>query len=108
VPWSELILRDGRMVNDLNVKPRDRASVALACLAPLALIASWHSRRWLPVSLAAAAGVVALNGGFFRFLAGRRGVVFAAQAVPLYWMYLLVCGAGFGIGVAKSWTRPQS
>lgn len=107
VPWSELILRDGRMVNDLNVKPRDRASVALAFAAPLALLASCRSRRWLSVSLAAAAGVVALNGGFFRFLAGRRGVVFAAQAVPLYWLYLLVCGAGFGIGLARRWQQPR-
>jgi glycosyltransferase involved in cell wall biosynthesis len=108
VPWSQLMLADGRIVNDLNVKTRDRASVALAFVAPAALLASWRSPRWLAASAAAAAAIVGLNAGFFRFLADRRGVVFAAGAVPLYWMYLLVCGAGFGIGLARHWSRPRS
>jgi glycosyltransferase involved in cell wall biosynthesis len=30
IPWTELILRDGRMPNDLNIQIRERVSVALA------------------------------------------------------------------------------
>ena len=108
VPWSELMLADGRMMNDLNVKTRDRVSVALAFAAPLALLGAWRSRRWLAAAAGAAGVLVALNAGFFRFLADRRGVVFAARAVPLYWLYLLVCGAGFGIGLVRHWTRRRS
>ena len=108
VPWSELMLRDGRMVNDLNVKTRDRVSVALAYAAPVALLGALRSPRWLAVAAGAAAGVIGLNAGFFRFLADQRGVVFAARALPLYWLYLLVCGAGFGIGLARHWSRRQS
>jgi glycosyltransferase involved in cell wall biosynthesis len=108
VPWSELMLRDGRIVNDLNVKTRDRASVLLGFTIPLALLASWRSPRYLAAAAAAAAGVVGLNAGFFRFLAGQRGVLFAARSVPLYWLYLMVCGTGFGIGLARHWTRGRS
>lgn len=108
VPWSELILRDGRMLNDLNVKTRDRVSVAFAFAVPIALAGAWRSPRWLAAAAAGASVVVGLNAGFFRFLAGQRGLLFAARAVPLHWMYLLVCGAGFGIGVAKHWVRRRS
>lgn len=104
VPWSELMLRDGRMLNDLNVRTRDRASVALAFVVPLALAGAWRSPRWLAAAALAVTGVMGLNAGFVRFLAERRGVLFAARAVPLYWMYLLVCGAGFGIGLVRHWS----
>jgi GT2 family glycosyltransferase len=101
VPWTELLLREGRMVNDLNVRTRDRVSVALAFAAPLALAGVSRSPRWLVAAAAAAAGMVGLNARFLRFLAEQRGVLFAARALPLYWMYLLICGAGFGIGLLR-------
>ena len=102
------MLRDRRLVNDLNVKTRDRISVALACAAPATLLGAGRSPRWLAAAAGAAAGVVGLNAGFFRFLAARRGIVFAARAVPLHWMYLVVCGAGFGIGLARHCSHRRS
>ena len=39
-PWTELMLREGKMVNDLNVKTRDRVSVVLAFVLPAAF-AEW-------------------------------------------------------------------
>jgi glycosyltransferase involved in cell wall biosynthesis len=104
VPWSALMFRDRRLLNDLNVKTRDRLSVVLAFVALLALAAGWHSPLWLGACLGALAVVVVLNGAFFRFLARQRGVAFAIGAVPLYWMYLLVCGLGFGLGLIRHLT----
>lgn len=98
VPWTELMLRDGRMVNDLNVKTRDRISVLLAFLPLVTLAAAW---RWPPlVAIAAAAMVLllALNADLFRFFLRRRGALFALGAIPLYWVYLLICGLGFALG----------
>jgi GT2 family glycosyltransferase len=104
VPWSILMLGEGRLINDLNVRPRDRASVVLAFVAPLGLAGLWWSTAWLAAPLAAMAGIVALNARFFGFLAQRRGFLFALRAVPLYWLYLLVCGAGFGIALGRHLT----
>jgi cellulose synthase/poly-beta-1,6-N-acetylglucosamine synthase-like glycosyltransferase len=107
VPWSALMFRDRRLLNDLNVKTRDRLSVVLAFVALLALAAGWHSRLWLGVCVVALALVVVLNGAFFRFLRGQRGGAFALGAVPLYWLYLLVCGLGVGLGLVRHLTARQ-
>jgi glycosyltransferase involved in cell wall biosynthesis len=105
VPWTELMLGDGRFVNDLNVKSRDRLSVVVAYVALLALLEAW---RW-PILLGAAAGafvlVVTLNAPLFRFFLARRGALFAAGAVPLYWIYLLICGLGFALGLGRHLAR---
>lgn len=105
VPWTELILRDGRAANDLNVKTRDRVSVALM-LASLA--APLGGARWAMAGAGGALGTVALNAGFFRFLARERGVGFAVRAVPLYWLYLTLCGAGFALGLTRHLARGAS
>jgi hypothetical protein len=55
----------------------------------------------LGVTGAALALIVALNAGFFRFLLKRRGLLFAAAAIPMYWLYLVECGLGFALGVAR-------
>lgn len=107
VPWTELMLGNGRLVNDLNVGVRHRVSVALAVvpLVALPLAVAWP---WLlPYSMLPVAGAMALNAALFRFLLERRGLWFAAAAVPLYWLYLLVCGIGFGLGLARHATRRQ-
>ena len=101
VPWTRLMLREGRIVNDLNVKTRDRISVLLAIVPLLALPAAW---RWPPALAIAAAAMVLLvasNAGLFRFFLRRRGVRFALAAVPSYWAYLLTCGLGFGLGLGR-------
>jgi len=101
VPWTELMLRDGRLVNDLNVSVRERASVLVAFVAVLALAGSPRWPRLLGAGGAALLLMVALNAGFFEFLGRRRGAVFAAAAIPLHVTYLLVCGFGFGVGVIR-------
>jgi len=106
VPWTELMLRDRQVVNDLNVKTRDRVSVAAAFVGLSALPLAW----WSPLAAAAAVSslllVGLLNLGLFTFFARHRGWRFALGAVPLHWIYLLTCGAGFVIGAARATARP--
>jgi GT2 family glycosyltransferase len=105
VPWTELMLRQGRLVNDLNVTTKDRASVALA-LAPLAALPLAPAvPALLVVALGCVAGAMALNAPLFRFFRERRGLAFAGAAVPLYWLYLATCGMGFALGAARHWRR---
>lgn len=111
VPWTVLMLSAGELVNDLNVKTRDRLSVVLAFL-PLGLVpaalAAWLllPGAGLALTLLAAAVLalvlmVALNAEVFRFYHRVRGGLFAAGVVPLYWIYLLICGLGFGLGLLR-------
>lgn len=100
-PWTELMLREGQMVNDLNVKTRDRISVILAFIPLVTLPAAW---LWPPLLGFAAAALLllgALNAELFRFFLRQRGVLFALGALAMYWVYLLICGLGFAIGLLR-------
>jgi GT2 family glycosyltransferase len=101
VPWTELMLRHGRMVNDLNVKTTDRLSVVLAFGLLAALLAGWRWPALLGVAGLALLATLALNAGLFRFFRRRRGVLFAASTIPLYWAFLLISGVGFALGVLR-------
>jgi GT2 family glycosyltransferase len=108
-PWTELILREKRVANDLNVRTRDRASVLVAftpLLASLALLAGGRLSLVLGATVVAGALIVALNASFFSFLGRRRGLPFAAAALPAHWAFLLVCGAGFALGLLRHLGRP--
>ena len=99
VPWTRLMLADGRLVNDLNVKSRERLNVLLAFLPPLALATAWRWPAMLAVAAAAIVLLALLNARLLRFLRRRRGIGFALAALPLHWLYLLICGLGFGLGL---------
>jgi len=107
IPWTQLMLGEGQLVNDLNVKTRDRLSVVFAFLLPVALVgASW----WPPLLAAAALSLVlliALNAGLFQFFLRVRGLGFAARMLPFYWIYLLICGIGFAVGLLRHFLEPK-
>ena len=92
VPWMLLMKRQGITETDLNVRPEQKMCVAASGIAALAALGAW----WAPwLTIAAAAGplaVVALNAAFYRFLMRKRGVAFAAIAVPLHLIYYACCG----------------
>jgi GT2 family glycosyltransferase len=100
-PWTELMLREKRVVNDLNVRSRDRASVLLAFAPPFTLLAGGRWPLLLGTTAAAGILIVALNASFFLFLGRRRGLPFSAAALPAHWAFLLVCGAGFALGLLR-------
>ena len=101
IPWTMLILRDGRMPNDLNTEILQRISVALICIAPVLLFFSRFSAA-LAVGFA-----IALNVPFYRFLARRRGLLFAVRAVPMHLLYFLYSGAGLIAGSLAFGLRRQ-
>ena len=105
IPWTELILRDGSMPNDLNVSWSQRASVALALglvgepvIGTLALI---PLRIVFVVWVASLFGNLALNREFYRFLIARHGWRFALAAVPLHVLYHFYSGISFAAGAAR-------
>ncbi len=94
IPWSRLILERSEFPADLNLRTAQRISVALTGLVAVFLVlAPWRPGRM--AAAAAVAGVVALNQGFFRFLARARGLGFAAASVPLHLLHHFCSGLGF-------------
>jgi len=113
VPWTRLMLRAGSLANTLNVTPTQRVSVALAYVAPLAIIAAllWPKLwgvAWIPVI-----AVSLLNLDFYRFFIERSGWWFTVRVIPLHWLYFWYCGFSFAWGTAghyldrSSNTRPS-
>jgi glycosyltransferase involved in cell wall biosynthesis len=89
IPWTLLMLRERHIPNDLNVQWNQRISVALAYMAMPMVLVYW------PATAGLLAVVLGLNQRFYRFLARRRGVVFAVRAVPLHLLYFIYSGAAF-------------
>jgi hypothetical protein len=95
VPWTRLILEDGDIPSDLNLRASHRASAALVAVAAAGLALA-AVRPWaLLVSAAALLLLVPLNLAFYRFFARARGVGFALRVFPMHVLYYLYSGATF-------------
>lgn len=103
MPWTELSLRYRHLPNDLNVTGAQRASVVLvwvaAAAAPLALLLG-NPLIFLPGGMALCVALT-MNSGFYRFLARRRGALFAAGGAALHLLYFFYCGVAFALGLSK-------
>jgi cellulose synthase/poly-beta-1,6-N-acetylglucosamine synthase-like glycosyltransferase len=97
VPWSRLIFSTSRLPSDLNLTPRSRVSAVSAWAATaMLLLAPWVPAAWT-VGVAAAALVVGLNASLYAFFGKRGGLVFAAGAAVLHFLYLLYSSLVFGL-----------
>ncbi|MFL6230761.1 MAG: glycosyltransferase [Pyrinomonadaceae bacterium] len=105
VPWSRLIVEEGGMINDLNLRVADRAGAALVCLAALALAVAVLSRAlsaapsapFAAASLVLITFAVVLNFDLYRFFFRRRGARFAVAAAAMHLLYFLYSAATFTI-----------
>jgi hypothetical protein len=95
IPWCLLLLKGSgrRELGSLNLTAGGFASAGLAWTAVLAAIAT-------PWALAAAAGFVAVNLPFYRFLWRLRGPAFALACIPLHLVHHLCAGAAAVAAVA--------
>lgn len=101
IPWTELILRDRRFTNDLNIRHSERLCVVLTYGLVGALMgAVW----WVPLLAVAAlimVSLVIINAPLYRFFLNKRGIRFALQSIPWHWLYYLYSGLAFAIGLAR-------
>jgi GT2 family glycosyltransferase len=109
IPWTRLILQNGEMPRDLNLRFSNQLSVAL--LAIVCLMSGLIAARFLlgaaatvwsspasTVLLLSFVVILALNIRFYRFLAKRRNLRFAALSVPLHLVHFFCCGLGLVLG----------
>ncbi|NEP18629.1 MAG: glycosyltransferase family 2 protein [Leptolyngbya sp. SIO4C1] len=115
LPWTELILREQRLDNDLNLSMASRLSVGLSYVLLLSLaimpLTTTLGRVWLTVNLLIATvwigGLLQLNFSLYRFFYIKRGLGFALRSVPWHWLYYLYSGLAFVIGTLRHWLRQQ-
>jgi glycosyltransferase involved in cell wall biosynthesis len=98
IPWTQLIVRAGRVHNDLNIKSAYRVSVALAYALLLALGLSVADPAWLWSAPPIVAALYFLNQRFYMFFVRTKGVMFALRLLPLHYLYHLYNGVSFAIG----------
>lgn len=97
LPWSQLILRDDEMINDLNLRVSDRVSAALTGMAVALFFLSYFYPVLLIAMIAMLAAVFFLNVRFQRFLKARRGLWFAARSFALLTLYFFYSGTVFAL-----------
>ena len=105
IPWTRLIVRQGRLPSGLNTDRKSRWSAALAWLSALAALACLVTGGLGCIAcLAVAAGlgtscafvVVALNHPLYRFFFRHGSLWFGLTSVSLHVLYLLYSSLIFG------------
>ncbi len=97
VPWTRLILREGRFLNDLNTKVSDRISVLGIGLATAMITASLFAPWWIVPAAILLGGVLWLNRDLYRFFRNKRGHWFSLKAIFWHWFYLFYSGLTFAV-----------
>lgn len=101
-PWARLILAEGRVPDDLNLRWSSRASSLLVVTA-LPLLAALPLYPRLAVVLGGLSGLlIALNAPLYAFFTRHRGPAFALGAIAWHWLYYLYSGLTFAVAVAAS------
>jgi len=101
LPWTALILRERRLINDLNLRLSSRVSVILVYLLLATALLGWLLPILWSIAALASLGLMALNLDFYRFLLRKRGLGFALRAIPWHWLYFGYSGLAFGVGVLR-------
>lgn len=98
LPWTELILHERHVLNDLNFRLSSRASTLLV----FALTAAVVGAIWWPSLLVVVGGLMlallACNAPLYRFFLKKRGVWFTFRVVPWHWLYYGYSGLAFIAG----------
>ncbi len=95
IPWTELLLKQGRIIGDLNLSLMARLSTVLVFLLLLTPLAVAVVPEYLVVALLCCTVLFFINRGFYFFLARKRGWFFLLQTFPLHWLYFLYSGFSF-------------
>ena len=101
LPWTELILSEGRFIDDLNLKRSNRICVIVVFMLPLTLIgATFSPWFWIPTVLLLAL-LIGLNWNLYLFFRDTRSIGFALKTIPWHWFYFFYSGLAFAIGFVK-------
>jgi glycosyltransferase involved in cell wall biosynthesis len=95
IPWADLNRTRHSSVEDLNIRKSQKASVALVGLSLVAVVFGFFQPWGFAITGVSLLTVLALNLGLFRFLAKRRGLLFALRCFPLHLLYFFYSGVSY-------------
>jgi len=102
LPWTELILRNRRFINDLNLRLSNRLSVTLI----YALLTSFIVGCWWPlfrvIAAVSALSLLMINSPLYRFFFNKHGFWFMIGTISWHWFYYFYSGLAFSIGLGWS------
>jgi glycosyltransferase involved in cell wall biosynthesis len=102
VPWSRLILQQGRLPGELNLNLKSRVSALLAWGEIVYFsLWFWNPEAWLGLLLALGLQVF-INLPLYRLFLVKGGPGFLLAAVGLHHLYLLYSSLTFGVLAATS------
>jgi glycosyltransferase involved in cell wall biosynthesis len=102
IPWTELILRDHRFINDLNLTLSSRLSVVLIYFLLPVAVGVWWWPGFVLVGGAILMVLLAMNAPLYRFFKDKRGLWFSLKTIPWHWFYYFYSGLGFAVGNGRS------
>ena len=101
LPWTDLILNEGRFIDDLNLKFSSRISVMAVFVLALTFIGSIFAPLLLVFTVFLMVLLFGLNWDLYRFFKNKRGLSFAVKTIPWHWFYFFYSGLAFSVGFAK-------
>lgn len=108
IPWTRLILSQGSLPNDLNLRTENRVSAIAAWTLLLLLIFGAANLPLLGAAAVPAVLLLACNWSLYRLFHRRRGFLFSLGGIGLHWFHYLYTAATFAIVVLESWVRSVS
>jgi GT2 family glycosyltransferase len=107
LPWTELLLRDRSLRNDLNLQWSSRLSVLLVYGLVCTVIAGawWPQVWWLTSAMVLL--LLGLNLPVYQFFQHKRGFLFVLRVIPWHWLYYLYSGLAFAIGLGRYGLSPS-
>ena len=101
LPWTELILRQRQLDNDLNLGVSSRLSVILIYAILASLVLGYWSSGFFAVAAILSIIMLWLNFAVYRFFYAKRGLGFALRVVPWHWFYYFYGGLAFAVGMGN-------
>jgi glycosyltransferase involved in cell wall biosynthesis len=105
LPWARLILKDGGLINDLNLSISTRISIISLYLFIFSLLSSlyisWLCIMALPLSIL----LLIINLDLYRFFKKKRGPLFMLKTLPWHWFYFLYSGLAFSMALIEHTVR---
>lgn len=103
IPWTRLILQQGRLPSDLNTAMRSRLSAVAAWMLVITAPLSFWKPFLLLVVAASILALALLNARLYRFFLGGGGIRFVCTAIAMHLLYLLYSSAVFALMAAGAW-----
>jgi GT2 family glycosyltransferase len=105
IPWTRLIMEQGKFLDDLNLKISNRISVISVYLLIFSLSGSLYMPHLLFITFLLFVLLLVLNMDLYLFFRKKRGIFFMLKTIPWHWFYFLYSGLAFLIGFANHFLK---